>query len=74
MTAEQIKKKEIESALAKIPASDFLETTKGLLAVLGYRSERTLNLSGNVDDFIQRLPPGRKTPKQNGNSELKWNQ
>ena len=56
MTDEQIKKKEIESALAKIPASDFLETTKGLLAVLGYRSERTLNLSGNVDDFIQRLP------------------
>ena len=56
MTDEQIKKKEIESALAKIPASDFLETTKGLLAVLGYRSERTLNLSGNVDDFIQMLP------------------
>ena len=56
MTDEQIKKKEIESALAKIPASDFLKTTKDLLAVLGYRSQRTLNLSGNVDDFIQMLP------------------
>ena len=56
MTDEQIKKKEIESALAKIPASDFLETTKDLLVVLGYRSQRTLNLSGNVDDFIQMLP------------------
>ncbi len=56
MTNEQIKKKEIESALARIPDSDFLETTKDLLAVLGYHSQRTLNLSGNVDDFIQRLP------------------
>ena len=56
MTDEQIKKKEIESALAKIPDHDFLETSKDLLAVLGYRSQRTLKLSGNVDDFIQKLP------------------
>ena len=56
MTDEQIKKKEIESALARIPAGDFLETAKDLLAVLGYPSQRTLNLSGNVDDFIQKLP------------------
>ena len=55
MTDEQMKKKEIQSALARIPDSDFLQTTKDLLAVLGYRSQRTLNLSGNVDDFIQRL-------------------
>ena len=41
MTNEQIKKKEIESALARIPDSDFLETTKDLLAVLGYHSQRT---------------------------------
>ena len=53
MTDEQIKKTEIKSALAKIPDGDFLETTKDLLAVLGYRSQRTLKLSGNVDDFIQ---------------------
>ena len=56
MTDEQIKKKEIESALAKIPDGDFLETSKDLLDVLGYRSQRTLKLSGNVDDFIQKLP------------------
>ncbi len=56
MIDEQIKKKEIESALAKIPDGDFLETSKDLLAVLGYRSQRTLKLSGNVDDFIQKLP------------------
>ena len=31
----------------------FLETAKGLLAVLGYRSQRTLKLSGRVDDFIK---------------------
>ena len=53
MNNEEIKKKEIESALAEISGDDFLETAKGLLAVLGYRSQRTLNLSGNVDDFIQ---------------------
>ena len=68
MTDEQIKKKEIESALAKIPTSDFLETTKGLLAVLGYRSERTLNLSGNVDDFIQRL----RAPTQDTETEREF--
>ena len=63
MTDEQIKKREIESALAKIPASDFLETAKHLLAVLGYRSQRTLNLSGNVDDFIQRFPAENENTK-----------
>ena len=56
MTDEQIKKKEIESALAKIPDSDFLETTKDLLAVLGYRSERTAKLWETVDEFIEALP------------------
>ena len=63
MTDEQIKKREIESALAKIPASDFLETAKHLLAVLGYCSQRTLNLSGNVDDFIQRFPAENENTK-----------
>ena len=56
MTDEEIKKKEIESTLAAIPAGDFLEAAKGLLAVLGYRSERTVKLSGNTDDFIQAFP------------------
>ena len=56
MTDEQIKKKEIESALAKIPDSDFLETSKDLLAVLGYRSQRTAKLWETVDEFIEALP------------------
>ena len=56
MTNEQIKKKEIESALAKIPDNDFLETSKDLLAVLGYRSQRTAKLWETVDEFIEALP------------------
>ena len=35
MTDEQIKKKEIESALAKIPASDFLGNHKGVTGGFG---------------------------------------
>ena len=56
MTNEQIKKKEIESALAKIPDNDFLETSKDLLDVLGYRSQRTDKLWETVDEFIEALP------------------
>ena len=57
MNNEEIRKKEeIESALAAISDGDFLETSKDLLAVLGYRSERTVNLPGTADDFIQRFP------------------
>ena len=60
MTDEEIKKREIESALAAIPDGDLLQTSKDLLAVLGYRSERTLKLSGTVDDFIQSFPAENK--------------
>ena len=57
MNTEEIRKKEkIESALAAIATGDFLENAKHLLAVLGYCSERTLELPGTVDDFIQRFP------------------
>ena len=63
MTDEQIKKREIESALAKIPGGDFLETAKHLLAVLGYCSERTVKLPGTADDFIQRFPAENKNTK-----------
>ena len=62
MTDEGIKR-EIESALAAIPAGDFLETAKGLLTVLGYRSERTVKLSGTTDDFIQRFPAENRNTK-----------
>ena len=54
--AEIRKKEEIESALATIIDGDFLQTAKDLLAVLGYRSERTAELPGTAEDFIQRFP------------------
>ena len=63
MTDEGIKKRDIASALAAIPAGDFLETAKGLLAVLGYRSARTVKLSGNTDDFIQAFPAENRNTK-----------
>ena len=57
MNNEEIRKKEeIESALAAMIDGDFLETSKHLLAVLGYCSERTAELPGTADDFIQRFP------------------
>ena len=49
-------KETIKSALATMPTGDLLEKSKNLLATLGYQSERTLELSGSVDDFIQELP------------------
>ena len=57
-------KERIQSALAAIPDGDFAETSKALLATLGYRSERTLELSGTVDDFLADFPalnPNTKT-------------
>ena len=56
MNNEEIRKKEeIESALAAMIEGDFLETSKHLLAVLGYCSERTAELPGTADDFIRRF-------------------
>ena len=57
MNNEEIRKKqEIESALAAMIDDDFLETSKELLAVLGYCSDRTANFPGTADDFIRRFP------------------
>ena len=47
----------IKSALAAIPIGDFLEKSKELLATIGYRSERTHELSGTVHDFFEEFPP-----------------
>ena len=44
---------EIETILADLPHADFVDAGRGLLDTLGYRSERTLKLSGSVDDFIE---------------------
>ena len=52
-------KEQILSALTTIPDSDFLTATKDLLKVLGYQSERTLELSGHPEDFIRQFPPVR---------------
>ena len=57
-------KEAIKSVLATMPTGDFLEKSKNLLATFGYQSERTLELSGSVDDFIQEFPaptPNTKT-------------
>ena len=57
MNNEEIRKKEeIESALAAMIDGDFLQTSKNLLAVLCYCSERTVELPGTAEDFIQRFP------------------
>lgn len=58
-------KEQILSALATIPDSDFLTAAKDLLAVLGYRSNRIMELSGDPEDFIQQLP----APNQNTKTE-----
>ena len=57
-------KEAIKTALAAMSTGDLLEKSKELLAMIGYRSERTLELSGTVDDFIQNfvaLNPNTKT-------------
>ena len=57
----------IKAALAAMSTGDLLEKSKDLLATIGYRSERTLELSGTVDDFIQEfeaLNPNTKTEQE----------
>ena len=49
-------REDIQAALAAIPSSDFLAATKDLLEVLGYQSDRTQELSGSVNDFIEEFP------------------
>ena len=61
MNTEEIRKKEkIESALAALSTGDFSENAKRLLAILGYCSERTVELPGTVGNFIQRFPARNK--------------
>ena len=60
-------KETVKSVLVAMPTGDFLEKSKDLLATLGYHSERTLELSGTVDDFIQEfeaLDPNTKTERE----------
>ena len=55
----------IQAALEAIPTCDFLAATKDLLNILGYQSERTLELSGDPEDFIQQFP----APNENTRTE-----
>ncbi|MYK39825.1 MAG: hypothetical protein F4049_06350, partial [Gemmatimonadetes bacterium] len=65
MSNDSQTKKQIRPALKAIPARDFLSGTKKLLDVLGYRSDRILELSGSVDEFIQEF----QTENQNTQTE-----
>ena len=58
---------DIRAALVAIPYSDFLAATKDLLEVLGYQSDRALELPGSVDGFIHKFPalkPDTKTEQE----------
>jgi hypothetical protein len=67
MNIEETRKKAIESVLAAMSTGDLLEKSKELLATIGYRSERTLELSGTADDFFEEFPalnPNTKTEQE----------
>ena len=57
---------QISAALSSASKADFTATATDLLAVLGYRSGRTLELSGGADDFFQAFP----AVTHNANTEL----
>ena len=57
----------IKSTLAAMQSGVLLEKSKDLLSTLGYRSERTLELSGTADDFFEKFPalnPNTKTEQE----------
>ena len=58
----------LQSVLAAMPANEFLKATKGILEVLGYRSMRTSELSGSVDEFFREFP----APNENTRSEQEF--
>ena len=49
-------RQEVTDALCTIGDGDFGTAAEHLLSALGYRSERRLPMSGDVDDFIRTLP------------------
>ncbi len=49
-------KERIRVALTDMPNKNFLLATRDLLDILGYQSERMLELSGDPEDFIQQFP------------------
>ena len=63
MTNEEIKKREIESALAAMNGGDFLQTSKKLLEVLNYHGPLIEELPETVGDFIQEYPAEKTDTK-----------
>ena len=63
MTNEEIKKREIESALAAMNGGDFLQTSKKLLEVLDYHAPLTEELLETVDNFIHEFPAENENTK-----------
>ena len=61
---------EIKTALADLTQDNFLAGARRLLETLGYRSERTQDLSGSVDDFIGEIP----APYSDTQSERRFRQ
>ena len=58
---------EIKAALSDLPQDDFIAGARRLLETLGYRSDRTLELPGPVNDFIGAFSapnPGTRTEKR----------
>ena len=54
-------REEIQAALVGIPSNDFKAAVQDLLAVLGYRGERTLpGQTGAVADFIAQFPAAKE--------------
>lgn len=49
-------KEHIRVALTDMPNKNFLSATRDLLNVLGYQSERTLELSSDPENFIRQFP------------------
>ena len=63
MTNEEIKKREIESALAAMNGGDFLQNSKNLLEVLDYHAPLTEELLETVDNFIHEFPAENENTK-----------
>ncbi len=63
-------KEAIKSALAAITTDNFLDNTNVLLATLGYKSEKTADLFGSVDEFINEY----EAPNPNTKTEQEFRQ
>ncbi len=58
-------REQIEHALGALADGDFVVGARDMLAVLGYESTRTLDISGKVNEFIAQFP----APNENTQTE-----